>query len=148
MSSNEDKQIEGVPEPVCRFGPGGDFVWVWPRESALSAQPGGLSRLLGWLSEVIHKPPGSDKGQLDYASENSKAGRAAYASSATTITANRRIQFEPMLFADDWRVSARAEHKPKHRIRTHRRAAKKRPAHDQWRQGSLFELDLQSARTA
>ena len=51
MDRDKDKQIE----PVCRFGPGGDFVSVWPGEAVRS--PGlwlsSFSKLTGSIAERI-----------------------------------------------------------------------------------------------
>lgn len=146
MNQEEDKQNE----PICRFGPGGDFVWVWPRERLVSpqAEAGGLGRLLGRLNEIMFKLLGSEEDKSEYVNENSKADSETYAASATVIRANRQLQREPMLFSDDWGAGVGTGSKPKHRVRTHRRASKKRPSLRVWGQGSLFDADLRSARTA
>ncbi|GAH28442.1 unnamed protein product, partial [marine sediment metagenome] len=51
MDSRLDNQIE----PVCKFGPGGDFVSVWPGEAQQSRQPltNRLAKLLTSLSQII-----------------------------------------------------------------------------------------------
>jgi len=150
MDSRLDNQIE----PVCKFGPGGDFVSVWPGEPQQSRQPSTnrLTKLLTSLSEMISTLLGSElntasKENLEYAVE-SKADKSAYSPSTTVIKSDSLISGEPILFADDRRISVRAGHKPKHRIRAYRRAAKKRSALSFGGQGSLFETNFKSARIA
>jgi len=121
--NDKDKQVE----PLCKFGPGGDFISVWPTESAELPQR---------------------KGKLKHAVKNSEADKSAYAAPATVIKSDSYICGEPMLFADDWRIGVRDGHKSKHRIRTYRRIAKKRPALGLSGQGSLFETNFKIAKTA
>ncbi len=167
MNSNKNEHNE----PVCRFGPGGDFISDWPPE-ALDSPPGsrnGLTKLLGSIAEIITTVLGSEydaatvmsrdidrfKGhfqyreeRFDYAVKNIKTDKPADTTPTTVIKSNRRVHEQPMLFADDWRVGLRAGHKPKHRIRAYRRAAKKSPSLRLRGQGSLFETDFKSAKTA
>ena len=59
MSRVPDNQFE----PLCRFGPGGDFVSAWPSESQkqpLRPAANGLSKLLDVISEIISAVVGSD----------------------------------------------------------------------------------------
>jgi len=56
---------------------------------------------------------------------------------------------EPTLFADDYPVRFRIHHhRPAHRIRSSVRSARKKHAYNLPSQGSLFESDLQEAKTA
>jgi len=166
MDSDRDERIE----PVCRFGPGGDFISVWPLESARAIQPSPnrLAKLLTSLSEIITALLGSEfdtatvptdirrrtnhlfaeKEKSEDAVGNNKADKPAHATPATIIKSHSRFSGEPVLFADDWRIGLRTGHKPKHRIRTYRRTAKKRPAFGLSGQVSLFETNFKSARTA
>jgi hypothetical protein len=158
-------------EPVCKFGPGGDFVSVWPPESYGLAQPSAnsLTKLLARLSGMIGKLLGSEafgvpagptgayevaegipsgKGDMDYAGKDFNVDEPGYAAAATVTASNRLFSGEAMLFADDWRTGGRAGRKPKHHIRTYRRTAKQRTAVSAGGQGTLFELDFKRARTA
>lgn len=167
MESRLNKQIE----PICKFGPGGDFVSVWPKEPTFSLKPAPnrLTKLLNSIAEIINATLGSEfdsatevptdiapetnrilyhEEKLKYAAKNTKADKPAYPTAATVIKNNRRLSSEPMLFADDWGVGGRAGHKSKHHIRAYRRTAKKRPALSLPGQGSLFEANFKSARTA
>ena len=167
MDSRLNKQVG----PVCRFGPGGDFVSVWPGEFFVSGRssPNRVRKLLTSLSELItlllglepdstsFVPTGvrhltdrilAEKEKLKYGVRNGKADRRAYTASTAIIESNRQFQSEPMLFTDDWRVGIGVGRKSKHRIRAYRRTAKKKPAFQVQGQGSLFETDFKSARTA
>ncbi len=129
MDADRDKQIE----PLCKFGPGGDFVSIWPKESIVSSQelPNCLGKLLSSVSKTI-----------------STSADSVYLAPTTVTKSNRFVSGEPMLFPDDCRISLRTGHKPKPRIRAYRRTAKKRPAFGSSVQGSLFETDFKGAKTA
>lgn len=167
MNINKDKQIG----PVCRFGPGGDFVSAWPPETSEHIQPSSnrLSRLVSSIPEILTAVLGSEfnpdsapptnircstnrifcrKEKLEYAVKNNQLDKPAHATPTTIIKSNRRFSDEPMLFANDYRIGVRTEHKQKHRIRAHRKTAKKRSALSMSWQGSLFETNFKSARTA
>jgi len=109
------RQADGQAEPLCKFGPGGDFIAVW---------------------------------QPELAAANSKTYNTVDSAPVATIEDGGVLSREPMLFPDNSRIGGPTEHKPKYRVRTYRRAAKKRPAFRLSEQGSLFELDLAGARTA
>jgi hypothetical protein len=155
--------------PVCRFGPGGDYESVWPgvwMEQA--AQPknaiGRLLDVIAGMTDVIRGgnrcvevtgPIDIEQENKSYESDNRGAGvrRGAYAAAGSDAKHNCGVSEEPGLFADDWRISTAAKHKPNHRVRTHRAASKKRAAigstvsFDE-SQGTLFEFDFQGAKTA
>jgi hypothetical protein len=120
-------QTDGQAEPLCKFGPGGDFITAWQPE--------------------LTKPSGPQEKAKDVVA-NSKTNSTVNSAPDATIEDGRVLSREPMLFPDNSRVSSRIKHKPKYRIRTYRRAAKKRFAFGPSEQGSLFELDFQRARTA
>jgi hypothetical protein len=153
MNSHPNKQIE----PVCRFGPGGDFVSVWPPQSQppkkqpvtlLSPQNEIITTLLGSTSLVRAKCPAvARKENLEYVVESS-TGKPAYSAPTAAIKSDSRFSGRPLLFADDCRIGLGADNKPKHHIRAYRRTAKKRPAISFAGHGSLFETDFKSARTA
>jgi len=106
-------------EPVCKFGPGGDFVFFWPNTE-------------------------NKKETSEYAITS----RTAYSPSITIIKGDCRFLGEPLLFADDWRTGSLPELKQKHHIRTYHRTAKKGTPFCAQQQDSLFAADLQSAKTA
>lgn len=158
-------------ESVCKFGPGGDFVSVWPGESEPSSQPAkdGLSRLLVTLGEIISSLLGSGvrpqapgprslkyriidpKEKSGYTAKIAELDKPAYSpvrQRQATAKSNSLLSIEPRLFTDDWRAGIRAGRKPKHRIRAFRRTVKKRHAAVLSEQGSLFETNFKSAKTA
>jgi len=51
MDSDKDK----MNGPVCRFGPGGDFVSVWPRQplELTHSSTGRLCKLLASMAEIV-----------------------------------------------------------------------------------------------
>lgn len=167
MNSFEDKEIGAA----CRFGPGGDFVSIWPSQSAESGEclPNRASRLLGTIGRIITTMLApqlgavagagttlqkvtsnsiSEKGNLEYAVEHENIANPSYPSPVRTAQGSSRFQPQPMLFSDDWRIGNHAWSKPKHYIRAHRGTAKKRHALVAAGQGSLFEVDFKSAKTA
>jgi hypothetical protein len=89
------RQADGQAEPLCKFGPGGDFIAVW---------------------------------QPELVARSSKTDNTVDSAPATTIEDSGVLPREPMLFPDNSRIGSRIKHKPKYRVRTYRRAAKKRPA--------------------
>jgi hypothetical protein len=155
--------------PVCRFGPGGDYESVWPGvwiEQA--AQPkNAIGRLLDVIAGMTDVIRGGSRyvevtGPIDIEQENKSyesnqrgAGlrRGAYAAAGSDAKHNCGLSDQQGLFADDWRISSTAKHKPNNRIRAHRAVAKKRASigsavsFDK-SQGTLFELDFQGAKTA
>lgn len=157
MNSQPNKQTE----PVCRFGPGGDFSSVWPPQSQPPLVRRSVSevgkkqpvKLLGRLNEIITTLLGStcglatSKENLEYVVESS-SGKPAYSSPTAVIKSDSRFSGRPLLFPDDCRIGLGADNKPKHHIRAYRRTAKKRPAVTFAGHGSLFETNFKSAKTA
>ena len=166
MNRDKDEQFE----PICRFGPGGDFVQNWPPATyqAGETNQNPLSKVLASLSEIIAAMLGSEphstevsstniktspeqirrrKERLEYAVTLNKADAPADPAPVTNIKGNFKVQGQPMLFPDDWRAGRQTGHKPKHRVRAHRRTPKKRPAFAP-SGGTLFEANFKSAKTA
>ena len=150
MNSSENKQIE----PLCRFGPGGDFIsdWTLRDMQSIKLPEKYLSKFLNSLNEIMTALLGSDLNttsmeNAEYVVE-SRTGRPAYAAPNAVIKSDSQLSGQPVLFPDDSRISIAAEHKPKHRIRTYHRTAKKRTPISFADQGSLFEADFKSAKTA
>ncbi len=149
MNSGKNKN-----EPVCRFGPGGDFVSEWPPQDLQAPQLSKkyVSKLFSSLNVIITALLGSElnttsKENSEYVVETT-AGEPAYSAPNTVAKSDSRFSGQSMLFPDDSRIGLADAHKPKHRIRAYHRAAKKRPAISFADQGSLFEADFKSAKTA
>ena len=144
--------------PVCRFGPGGDFVSTWPGSAKqfIEESQNPISRLLFSLSKLItamqeHRDQNASaeievsyEGSKEYAAQSIQANSKAAQDAADDSLSNGQI----LLFTDDSGTVERVEHKPKHRVRAHRRAAKKRPDLRIAGQGSLFEANAAGTKTA
>ena len=156
---NMDYQTSKAQEPICRFGPGGEYENIWPGESQQSESK--LIRILGSLAEIITGLLGSPYNAAPQGTPHpvveeeitqdgvaDRIHRDAYAASVTVASGRRRLPGQTILFPDDWRTGAATAPKPKHYLRAHRAVAKKRPALSLAGEGSLFESDLQSARIA
>lgn len=156
-------------DPICRFGPGGDYVSFWPGQTAVLSGffATRIGKIIHSANEVLHAlvgcgfdlnlPQGRGsqiQEQFAYGKRKKEyglgynAGRTAYAPSIRTIKGDSPVSEEPMLFADDRRIIFPAGHKSKHRIRAPRRTTKKRAPFGLPAQSPLFESDLQSARIA
>jgi hypothetical protein len=164
-----DNHINQQIEPVCRFGPGGDFIFGWPSKPQASVYLSNrFVKLLNSMNEILNALVGCGfdldsapadvrtipqqsvwrKEKLEYAYGNDGLDGQAYASSVTIVKSDSSLSGEPMLFSDDRGVVFTVGNKPKHRIRTYRRTAKKGPPFGLHSQGSLFEPDCKSARIA
>ncbi len=125
MVSHNPKPIE----PVCMFGPGGDFVSTWPAGSSFSRKPEDkkLTKIVGSLGEIIYRlltcaesprhvrlagELSGQIGKLEYANKSSNGVQVADSSSGSIGKSHRLFSGEPMLFADDWRAGVRTPAKP------------------------------------
>jgi hypothetical protein len=163
MKPDREKQVE----PLCKFGPGGDFVAAWEPEP--SERMEALARLIGSVAEALgaafglkrtgvntplssnfypNEPTVHHTEKSNDAIENSTAPDSTDAASAPAFADDSTFSAEPLLFPDLVRNGIRIKHKPKHRIRASNRAAKKGAAFRIPKQGSLFEGRLARARIA
>jgi len=167
MQMNRNPQNEF--EPVCSFGPGGDFTCVWKPDMFALPSQNRLAIVLTTLTEIATAILGSEpetvvsasanphsaeaallcrEGTAKYAKENTNDRQCAHSTTTTTAKSDLLFSDEPMLFPDNRRIGLRTAYKPKHRIRTYRRTTKKRTAFNLVVQGSLFAIDSKSAKTA
>jgi hypothetical protein len=164
MNHQSNKKVE----PLCRFGPGGDFVWSWRPEPPEIERPYSrpILELFRCIIETFTALLGPDLineqakqnygGSLIIRSKeivsNAFKDRArdefANTEKNPAPQINTLFPREPMLFPDLRGTGIKPWHKPKHGIRAHRRTAKKRPSVSLSGQGTLFDADVQSARTA
>ena len=163
MIPDREKQAE----PLCKFGPGGDFVAIWEPEP--SEHTDVLARLLGSAVDALaaafglkragadmhlnssicpNEPTARHREKPNDAIENSTARDSTDAASVPAPANGGPFSGEPLLFPDLGRNGLRIKNKPKHRVRAPRRAAKKGPAFRIPKQGSLFEGQLARARIA
>jgi len=172
MDADERRALLGykydTSEPLCKFGPGGDFVSYWPPKPGM--RPSTLTDLLNKLIPIVKAAAAqqaqphqsnimaastdqkqhiiSPKEQFGNEASRDPDDKPANAPTATIINGDTLFSGQQMLFPDDSRTRRPAKHKPKHRLRAHRRTAKKTLAAGLPGQGSLFEADFKSAKTA
>lgn len=157
-------------EPLCKFGPGGDFAVAWqPEPPGTFEMSNRLGRLLSAAFEVIVVILGFkrtaarvswrnnarssevidyDREKVKNAAEDSRLRDTAHAPATAVAEDSGAVSGEQMLFPYPGGDGVRIKHKPKHGIRTYRRAAKKRSAVRFGEQGSLFESQFKSTKTA
>ena len=162
--------INKQDEPLCKFGPGGDFTYVWqPKISESSTSSNRLVKLLASIVEVIAVLIGlkrnspyvllrndfssnelnvCHKEHVKNAFENSTSHGTDNTSPTPATEIGGLLPKDPLLFPDLGRNGIRIKHKPKHRIRASRRTAKKGAAFRIPKQGSLFEGRFTRARIA
>ena len=139
MDSSANRQIQ----PVCRFGPGGEFVSIWPGSSEFQLpSQNRLLKMFACLNEIIAGVLGSEFNRP------LTAAAKAQVIPDNRFDQSRKSQAQSMLFPDDSRIGLRAAHKPRLRIRACRRTTKKRPRIDPGEQGLLFAAELKITRTA
>lgn len=151
--------------PVCRFGPGGDFVSYWPIGSAKSyPEPyeNKLTKIIERLNQIISGLIQSQPDiQVNFSDTEAdilrkvKKERVIIAkatdkkqsqpSTNAASLSNKKVSEQQLLFANDWGACERAGYKQKHNIRAHQRTPKKRISSKRYGQGSLFGADLKSA---
>jgi hypothetical protein len=160
-----DRKIQA--EPLCKFGPGGDFVAAWEPEPSERLEV--LARLIGSAIDALTAIFGLKRTGIDTVSssiifskdtavrhtetindaiENITARDTTDAASAPAFANDSTFSAESLLFPDLVRNGIRIKHKPKHRIRASNRAAKKGIAFRIPKQGSLFEGQLAGAGIA
>jgi hypothetical protein len=161
----EDGQKDN--NPLCRFGPGGDYIAEWKAENEFG-EGNALSKVLEALGSIVAMMAGVEPrgiqshktnlngGQLQdnghtsgfkFKLHNFKSGKInAKANSNTKV--GKMLPGEQMLFADDSGAVKDTGYKPKHSIRTYHGASKKRTNDWNFGQGSLFDDKHRSARTA
>lgn len=151
--------------PLCRFGPGGDFVSYWPKgsgESYPQSYESNLTKIIERLSQIISgviqsrpdvKVTFADaEATILQKTQNErtiiakpKNKKQSHSATNSASLSDKKVSGQQLLFADDWGAGERAGHKPKHNVRAHRRASKKRVSFKWHRQSSLFGAELRSA---
>jgi len=149
--------------PVCKFGPGGDFISIWPRKflSFYERRRTMAAKLRDVLAGVMELLVGSEPSgaAAEHGPATSSAGQhicgfvandygPAEPGMAGITRSTGRLQTQTLLFADDFRAAGAGGHKPGRRIRAYRRAAKKKIHLKFSHQATLFEADRKGAKTA
>lgn len=173
MKTERNRIVEssaGWEGPLCKFGPGGEFVAAWqpglPQDSAL-LNP--LARLLSAVVEVAavvfglrrssacvqpgnasdpDEPIDNHTEKVRNAVEHSRSFGATNPPAARVAQDDRRFSRESLLFPDVRRNGRRIEYKPKHHIRAYRGAAKKGTSVRLFKQGTLFDAQPGGVRIA
>jgi len=146
MNFDENKRIE----PACKVGPGGDFVLFWPTKvSAEIAESSRLHKVAAVLREALAVVLGwGSENPVQDRCEACESGTNAYKPKVAIVRGGRRFLPEPTLFGAECTDIALAVPRPRHRVRIHHKTVKKRGVHKVARQGTLFELERKSAKTA
>jgi hypothetical protein len=149
--------------PICKFGPGGEYVSNWPmvpqystacRENPLGSVLEMIARMIGLTSATPphrYNQPNIQKIIQKYREKNERAAKQdsrSYAAPIAVVGDHRSFSVKPTLFGDDTGTRLAAPNKPNHRVRASRRAARKRFSVGMPEQGSLFETHLARAKTA
>ena len=143
--------------PLCKFGPGGDYVSEWDAANIAPAEhkETHLGQVLNVIAEIIGAtvqpeilteiacalPVGNNsKTPLSSNQENKVDGSedTNHTKTAGNTSTSRKLLEEPMLFSDDWGTGGGTKRKPSHGVRAHRRAARKKSHRAVERQGTLF----------
>jgi hypothetical protein len=159
------KYFDENDTPVCRFGPGGDFVQDWPLRPR-SRQTDPISKILETIAKIIGtvitpqllqrsnadkisialtdiEQAGNMEDKIDF-NQSDKSDTKTDASAQT----DRKLPQEPMLFDNNTGAGAIAGHKQNNGFRAHRRTKRKRVSFRTIRQGSLFEPYPESSKVA
>ena len=154
--------------PICKFGPGGEYVSNWPAVplySVSTPQGNPLGRVLDGIARMVGLSPTQSLAlQMRRTTDpqiqkliqkrrerNERAAKQdgpAYAASITVVGNNSPFSGKPTLFSDDTGTGFAPQHKPNHGIRASRRPARKRFAGGLPQQGSLFDAHIARAKTA
>ncbi len=162
--------IDDGKQPLCKFGPGGEYVYNWPGENDALATAGKnpLGRILSALAQIIGATINCEllsefqsaadaeiknavKGKLPKEkteSANKKPPKPNYSTTIRGAKANKTFPAQPMLFADNGRTGRRVRNKPANRLRAHRRTSRKKAACKIKGQGTLFEINGTSQSAA
>ena len=156
--------------PLCKFGPGGDYVNAF--DVPVSPKPSKKDSPLGHVLTAIAEIIGATV-QPEILTEIACALPAAYEPQPTTLktqdnreatedgfrkadhpkavrgTSTRgNLSKEPMLVGNDWGIGKGLKYQPDHRVRTHRRTSRKKAIGPVHRQGTLFEINQRGRKTA
>ena len=149
-------------QPLCKFGPGGDYLTNWPAEDNLQEnvepQLNPIGKILSTIADMvgatldpeileemtrhadIEGPVTITIGKEDITDEKTNKGHNTQA--ACRPETSGPVRKQTMLFSDDWRTGPAAGRKQANRVRTHRRPAKKRSNYKIKGQGTLFEINF------
>lgn len=142
--------------PLCKFGPGGDYVSSWsaPEPSKPQEEHSPLGKVLNLIAEILGAAVQpeilteiacalpTEPLNPQTASREKTKNEPAYSHNtppASYTPSGKTVCTEAMLFSDDWGIGCGPAHQSGHRIRTRRRTSRKRPSGTFNRQGTLFD---------
>jgi hypothetical protein len=155
----------GEDIPVCRFGPGGDFVQDWPVRLR-SGQADTIGKILKTIAKMLDTAittkllQNSTIEKINLAVNGGKFSTNAEdeidvdkSDKPDTQTAPgtqtcRKLSEKPMLFDNASGAGRPVRHKPVNGVRAHHRPKRKRTSFSTVRQGSLFEPYPESSKVA
>ncbi len=164
----EPNRFENETRPLCKFGPGGEYVSSWPGNGKSYSQKNtnALSKVLSTVAGILGAAIKADmlsemESQVETEAaiiaklaEDKIAGKYGQpeptdnAAPTCGTKSDSLLRKEQMLFGDDCRVSHPTKRKSNHRVRTHRRTTRKKAAHWDKGQGTLFEAYEKSQSAA
>lgn len=155
----EPNRFENEGRPLCKFGPGGDYISDWPgngrsysekNTNVLSKVLSTVASILGATIKAEMLKDMENQVELEAAviaklAEDKIAGKyeqpepTDHTTSTCGTKSDSLLRKEPLLFGDDCGIGNQAKRKSNHRVRTHRRTTRKKAAQWDKGQGSLFE---------
>lgn len=159
MDLNRFAKDDGF-EPLCKFGPGGDYVSGWPVRKNAKPEPhyNPIGKILVTIADMIGAAVDGEilaqltkHADIEGPTVISIPGENTNAKNITGQTDNAKavpgakqasgIRSQSMLFSDDCRTGKRNRRKQAHSVRTHRGFAKKGTHQQIAGQGTLFEIN-------
>jgi len=162
--------------PLCKFGPGGDFITEWPAPSCPQqfevGEPNPLGKVLGLIGRFLGSAIGPDlirdltaelqpveenvcfsatdlTPSVQEKTQNEQANESPdYAQAAGRTPGRGRVPRQTLLFSDDRGAGRGSRRKPSYRSRASRRPSRKRTGPSNPRQGTLFTLNRSGKTTA
>ena len=158
----ENSFLDGENTPLCRFGPGGDFISDWPDEPLRQRQVevSSIGKTLSRIAEIIGVVIAPElMGQMESANillgndlkEDIESGQYAngdHAETAANVRVDKAVSKEPTLFSDDTGISRPVRSKPNNRVRARRSTKRKKAVASCPWQGTLFETYGPSSQVA
>ncbi|OHB53051.1 MAG: hypothetical protein A2Y07_06535 [Planctomycetes bacterium GWF2_50_10] len=158
------QRIQELTIPVCKFGPGGDFINAWPEMPAVISVPTNpLGKVLDKIVAImgmagvynVTLSTVSSSRNLtareNYKEIQENVSTQNYADSNTQAASARAIDkagTNKGLFSNDIGTGPRAKTRPHNNLRTFRTASRKGLNRITNKQGTLFEADSTWAKSA
>jgi len=158
------QRIQELTIPVCKFGPGGDFINAWPEMPAVRSIPvNPLGKVLDKIAAIMgmagiyHATLSTVSASRNFTVREihkeiqENVSIQNYADSHTQAASTRTIDktgTNKGLFSNDIGTGPRARTRPHNNLRTFRTASRKGLDRVANKQGTLFEADSSWAKSA